>query len=152
MVLLHNCQSLPLPGSLARYYLCHKRWSHDSVHLDILSTFIAYTGFNTFKMGAGMHSVICRLKKPRNFCLYCHKFKKQHFIFLPPPPSLPPSPWHCGPKWAMASSFLRFLDHTRRCTRAASVMSYWHIHCVHMADHGCIVALGRSCFWIPILG
>jgi hypothetical protein len=24
--------------------------------------------------------------------------------------------WHCGKTWAMASSFLRFLDHTRRVT------------------------------------
>lgn len=35
---------------------------------------------------------------------------------------------------------------------ASSVMSHWHIHCVHVADHGCIFVLSRSCFWIPILG
>ena len=23
-------------------------------------------------------------------------------------------PWRCGPKWAMASSFLKFVDHTQR--------------------------------------
>jgi len=83
MVLLNNCQSLPLPGSLASHYLHHKHWSHDSAHLDILLTFIAYTDINTFKMGAGMHSVIWRLK-PRNFCLYWHIFKKQHFMFFFP--------------------------------------------------------------------
>jgi hypothetical protein len=131
--------------SLASHYLCHKHWSHDSAHLDILSTFIAYTDINTFKTGVEMHLVIWQLK-PRNFCLYWHIFKKQQFIFhIFFPVAL-------GPKWAMASSFLRFLDHTRWCTTAASVMSQWHIHCVHMADHRCIVALSRSRFWIPILG
>jgi len=81
MVLLHKCQSLPLPGSLASHCLCHKNWSHDSVHLGIPSTFIVHTDINIFKMGAGMHSVNCQLK-PRNFCLYWHIFKKQQFIFL----------------------------------------------------------------------
>jgi len=80
MVLLHKCQSLPLPGSLASHCLCHKHWSHDSAHLGILSAFIAYTDINIFKMGAGMRSVNCWLK-PRNFFLYWHIFKKQQFIF-----------------------------------------------------------------------
>jgi hypothetical protein len=35
------------------------------------------------------------------------------FSFFHPPP-LPP--WCCGPSRAMASSLLRFLDHTQRCT------------------------------------
>ena len=145
MVLLHICQHLPLPGSLASHYLCHKHWSHDSAHLDILSTFIAYTDINTFKTGAGMHLVIWRLK-PRNFCLYWHIFKKQQFIsyFFSCSTVAQNRPWPPH-SWG-------FLDHTRRCTTAASVMSHWHIHCVHMADHVCIVVLGRSHFWIPILG
>jgi hypothetical protein len=73
---------------------------------NILSTFTEYMDINTFKIGAGMHTVICWLK-PRKFCLYWHTFKKQHFIFnisfL----------WCCSPTWAMASSFLRCLDHAQ---------------------------------------
>jgi hypothetical protein len=35
---------------------------------------------------------------------------------IPDLPSPPSPPWPCDPMWVMASSFLRFLDHTRRRT------------------------------------
>ena len=37
-----------------------------------------------------------------------------------------PPPWHCGPTRAMASSFLRFLDHTqRRITVGRTPLNEW---------------------------
>jgi len=38
-------------------------------------------------------------------------------IYCPLVPNIPP-PWRCGPTRAMASSFLRFLDHTKQCITA----------------------------------
>ena len=72
--------------------------------------------------------------------------------------------WHKGCVHVLSISFLCDVTHIHAlCTRgtrdvsmcyalASPWMLYWHIHCVRMGDHGCIVVLGRSCFWIPILG
>jgi len=59
---------------------------------------------------------------PKNFelhlkrSLYLHSFYSLeeyfHYKYLL---WSPPLPWRCGPTWAMASSFLRFLDHTQQC-------------------------------------
>ena len=42
------------------------------------------------------------------------------YIYISPPPRL----WRCGPTRAMASSFLRFLDHTQR--RVAETSTWQH--------------------------
>ena len=40
--------------------------------------------------------------------------------------TFPPLLWHCGPTWAMASSFLRCLDHTqRRITVGRTPLDEW---------------------------
>ena len=49
-----------------------------------------------------------------------HKYRTQPlFFFL----------WHCGPTWTMASSFMRFLDHTRwRITASRTPLDEWSAH------------------------
>jgi len=37
--------------------------------------------------------------------------------------------WHCGPMWAIVSSFMRFLDHTQWCTTLGRTpLDEWSAH------------------------
>ena len=58
--------------------------------------------------------------------LYLHTNWEQAYDLANPPVRNPPSPWRCGPTRAMASSFLRFLDHTqRRITVGRTSLDGW---------------------------
>jgi len=48
--------------------------------------------------------------------IHIHQFKRWPFLFFL---------WRCGPTWSMTSSFLRFLDHTRRTTVDRTPLDEW---------------------------